>query len=69
MGIDFDSLDHNFLISTLEKYGFGRNFIVRVKILLKDQELCSLMVLKVQSTFCLVEVPIKVTQFQCFYLF
>ena len=22
----FDSLDHNFLISTLEKYGFGKNF-------------------------------------------
>ena len=35
----FDSLDHNFLISTLEKYGFGQNFILRVKILLKDQKL------------------------------
>ena len=23
----FDSLDHNFLISTLKKYGFGQNFI------------------------------------------
>ena len=23
----FDSLDHNLLISTLEKYGFGQNFI------------------------------------------
>ena len=23
----FDSLDHNFLISALEKYGFGKNFI------------------------------------------
>ena len=23
----FDSLDHNFLISTLEKYGFGKHFI------------------------------------------
>ena len=23
----FDSLDHNFLNSTLEKYGFGKNFI------------------------------------------
>ena len=22
----FDSLDHNFLNSTLEKYGFGKNF-------------------------------------------
>ena len=36
----FDSLDHNFLISTLEKYGFGKNFILWVKILLRDQESC-----------------------------
>ena len=36
----FDSLDHKFLISTLEKYGFGRNFILLVKILLNDQESC-----------------------------
>ena len=36
----FDSLDHNFLISTLEKYGFGQNFILWAKILLKDQESC-----------------------------
>ena len=37
----FDSLDHNFLISALEKYGFGKNFISWVKILLKNQESCS----------------------------
>ena len=36
----FDSLDHNFLILTLEKYGFGKNFILWVKILLRDQESC-----------------------------
>ena len=36
----FDSLDHNFLISTLEKHGFGQNFILWVKILLKDQKSC-----------------------------
>ena len=36
----FDSLDHNFLISALEKYGFGQNFILRVKILLNDQKSC-----------------------------
>ena len=37
MGIEkaFDSLYHNFLISALEKYGFGKNFISWVKILLK----------------------------------
>ena len=40
MGIEkaFDSLDHNFLVSTLEKYGFGQNCILRIKILLNDQE-------------------------------
>ena len=36
----FDSLNHNFLISTLEKYGFGKKFILWVKILLRDQESC-----------------------------
>ena len=34
----FDSLDHNFLVSTLEKYCFGQNFISWIKILLNDQE-------------------------------
>ena len=34
----FDSLDHDFLILTLEKYGFGKNFILWLKILLRDQE-------------------------------
>ena len=29
----FDSLGHDFLILTLEKYGFGKNFILLVKIL------------------------------------
>ena len=38
----FDFLDHNFLITALEKYGFGRNFISWVKILLKNQESCVL---------------------------
>ena len=36
----FDSLDHNFLISTLEKYGFGQNFILWIKILLNDKKSC-----------------------------
>ena len=36
----FDSLDHNFLTSTLEKYGFGKNFILWIKILLRDQQSC-----------------------------
>ena len=35
---DFDSLDLNILISALEKYGFGENVILSVKILLQDKE-------------------------------
>ena len=75
----FDSLDDNFLILTLEKYGFGQNFILWIKILLNDQESCvinggnrnrvSLMVVKLQGTLCSIKVPIKLTQFQRFYLF
>ena len=38
----FDSLDHNFSISALEKYGFGKNFVSQVKIILKNQESCVL---------------------------
>ena len=65
----FDLLDDNILISSLEKYGFGQNFILKVKILLKDQESCVFMVVKPQITFCLVEVLVRVTQFQYFNLF
>ena len=36
----FDSLDHNFLILTLEKYGFGKNLMLWVRILLRVQESC-----------------------------
>ena len=36
IGKVFDSLDHNFLISALEKYGFRKNFMPWVKILLKN---------------------------------
>ena len=38
----FGSLDHNLFISALEKYGFCKNFISWVKILLKNQESCIL---------------------------
>ena len=33
-------LDHNFLMSFLEKYGFGKIFILWAMILLGDQESC-----------------------------
>ena len=56
----FDSIDHNFLISALEKYGFGNNFISWVKILLRNQGPVFLMEVHLQSIFCLREAPIKV---------
>ena len=39
MGIEkaFDPLDHDFLILTLEKNGSGKNFILWVKMLVRDQ--------------------------------
>ena len=36
----FDSLDHDFLILTLENHGLGKSFTLWVKILLRDQESC-----------------------------
>ena len=36
----FDSLDHNFLISVLKKFGFGKIFITWIEVLLKDQQSC-----------------------------
>ena len=36
----FDPVDYSFLISTLERYGFGNRFVKWVKILLKNQESC-----------------------------
>ena len=35
---DFDSVNHLFLVSALEKYGFNYNFIRYIKLLLKNQE-------------------------------
>ena len=36
----FDSLDHDFLLATLEKFNFGKNFIEWIKIIITDQESC-----------------------------
>ena len=36
----FDSVDHSFLISTLERYRFSDRILKWVKILLKNQESC-----------------------------
>ena len=56
----FVSLYHSFLISTLEKYGFGKNFKFWINISIRDQESCV-----INGG----EAPSKVTQFQLFYLF
>ena len=37
----FDSLDYSFLITILEKFGFGTNFIDWIKIFLNDQKSCN----------------------------
>ena len=34
----FDSFDHTFLISALEKFGFGKTFIEWIKTFLNEQE-------------------------------
>ena len=62
----FDSLNHNFLISALEKYGFGKNFISPVKYLLGDQVLSNINESTRAKYFSLIG---QVTQFQFFYLF
>ena len=36
----FDSLDHDFLVSVLNKFGFGSNFISWIKLLLNSQQYC-----------------------------
>ena len=36
----FDSLDHDFLITVLNKFAFGSNFISWFKLLLKSQQSC-----------------------------
>ena len=36
----FDSINHCFLIKVLEKYGFEKDFIKWIKILLQNEESC-----------------------------
>ena len=71
MGIEkaFDSLDHNFLMSALEKYGFRENFMswVRVKILFKNQESSVFNGGTNTKYFLLEESLVKVIQFQLIY--
>ena len=60
----FDSFDHDFLISNLERYGFGKSSILWVKVLSGDQEsyvIKVVTVVQLQSISHLQEVPVKVT--------
>ena len=36
----FDSLDRDFLVHVLNKFGYGSNFIFWIKLLLKSQQSC-----------------------------
>ena len=36
----FDSVDHSFLLKVLQKFGFGKDFIRWIGIILKNQESC-----------------------------
>ena len=36
----FDSVDHSFLLKVLQKFGFGKDFIRWISIILKNQEFC-----------------------------
>ena len=36
----FDSLNHDFLVNVLNKFGFGSNFISWIKLLLNSQQSC-----------------------------
>ena len=65
----FDSSDHNFLILTLEKYGFGKDFILWVKISLRDQESCFINGSVTKNISHLGQELVKVIQFQLVYLF
>ena len=65
----FDSLDHDFLILALGRYGFGKNFIVWLKILLRDQEPCVINGGSTTKYFSLGSGARQGDQFQLFYLF
>ena len=63
----FHLLDHNFLMFSLAKHGFGKISILLIfylKILLRDQESCvKLKTVQLQKNYHLGEEPVKVTQF------
>ena len=65
----FDSLDLDFLLSVLKKFGFGENFIYWIKIL-NDQQSCVINGRFTTPYFDLEKVYARVIQYRhtCFYL-
>ena len=65
----FDSVNHLFLIATLEKYGFKEDFIKWIQILVQNQESCVINGGKTKATSSLKKVPGKAIRFQHIYLY
>ena len=65
----FDSIDHNLLIFSLKKYGFGQSFTQRLKFLLKDQESCVINDGKITKYFLFCRGARQGNQVKLFYLF
>ena len=65
----FDLVNHLFLITTLEKYGFKEDFIKWKQILIKKQESCVIDGGQQHIILSLKGVPDKAIQFQHIYLY
>ena len=65
----FDSLDHNFLILALGRYGFRKNFVLWLKTLLRDQKSCVINRGSTTKYFSLGRGARQGDQFQLFSLF
>ena len=58
----FDSVNHLFLIDTLEKIAFGTEFIEWIKVLLNNQESCVIIGGKTSKYFKLVDLSTLLTR-------
>ena len=65
----FDSVNHLFLITTLEKYGFKKDFIKLIQILIQSKESCIINGGTATNYSSLKEVLDKAIQFQHIYLY
>ena len=65
---DFNSLDHDFLLCVLKKFGFGDNFVTWIKMLLNDQQSCVINRGFATQYFSLKKVHAKVILYQPIFL-